>query len=448
MQRIFGFLLRLRPLDPGDSRIEDFWIQSGMHVDILQAYAREVRTLAGNEPLVLVMVGLPARGKTFIARKVARYLQWLGRPARVFNVGNYRRQHLGSMQPASFFDPDNREGKAARQDLARLALADLIAWITEEQGRIAIYDATNATRERRDEVWAKLSAISGLRIMFVESICNDPALIEANVRETKLSMPDYAATEPELAVADFRARIAHYERSYEPLDDEDRPWVKLIDVGHRVVVNEIRGYFPSRIVFFLSNLHITPRRIVLLRHGESQFNLERRIGGDPPITDRGWAFASRFAQWAQQNITSTPQVWTSTLRRTIDTASRCPWPKVALRNLDEIDAGLFDAWTYDGIEAAHPDEAAARSADKLRYRYPRGESYEDVIARLDPVIIEIERERSPVIVVSHQAVLRCLYAYLADRPPADCPHLPIPLHTAISLVPRAYGVSEERITLE
>jgi broad specificity phosphatase PhoE/predicted kinase len=405
-----------------------------------------VRTLAGDDPLVLVMVGLPARGKTFIARKLARYLQWLGLEARVFNVGNYRRERLGSSQPASFFDPDNPLGLLARQDMARVALDDLVGWLREGTSRIAIYDATNVTRARRDEVWTRLGE-HGLRPMFVESVCTDPAVVEANIRETKLSMPDYAGMDPETAVADFRARIAHYERAYEPLDDDDRPWVKLVDVGHRVVVNEVQGYFPSRIVFFLSNLHITPRRIVLLRHGESAYNPAGRIGGDPPLTERGLQFAERFSRWATSELQEPTRVWTSTLRRTIETASRLPWPSVPLRNLDEIDAGSFDGWTYEDVAAQHPEEAAARRADKLRYRYPRGESYEDVIARLDPVIIELERQRDAVIVVSHQAVLRCLYAYFVDQPPSACPHLPVPLHTAISLVPRAYGASEERIPL-
>src|SRR5262249_32633246 len=158
--------------------------------------------------------------------------------------------------------------------------------------------------------------------------------VEANVRETKLLMPDYAGMDPEDAASDFRERIAHYERAYEPIDDDDRPWVKLIDVGHRVVVNEIAGYLPSRIVSFLSNLHITPRRIVLLRHGESAYNVAGRIGGDPMLTERGRAFAAAFAHWATASL-QTARVWTSTLQRTIDTAAALPWPSISLRNLDE-----------------------------------------------------------------------------------------------------------------
>jgi broad specificity phosphatase PhoE len=39
--------------------------------------------------------------------------------------------------------------------------------------------------------------------------------------------------------------------------------------------------------------------------------------------------------------------------------------------------------TYETIERQMPAEFAARAADKLRYRYPRGESYIDVIQRLE-----------------------------------------------------------------
>src|SRR5690348_10213094 len=41
--------------------------------------------------LVIVMVGLPARGKSYISKKLARYLNWLQYNTRVFNAGERRR---------------------------------------------------------------------------------------------------------------------------------------------------------------------------------------------------------------------------------------------------------------------------------------------------------------------------------------------------------------------
>jgi broad specificity phosphatase PhoE len=393
------------------------------------------------------MVGLPARGKTHIARKIARYLSWLGYRNRVFNVGNYRRERLGSRQSHEFFDPDNTAGREARTELATAALNDLLAWFSEGGG-IGIYDATNTTRERRKRIIDRCGA-QGIAVLFVESICEDEAIVASNVRQTKLSSPDYAGMDPEEAVRDFRRRIAHYERSFEPLQEDEASFIKLIDVGRQIVINRIQGYLPGRLVFFLMNLHTSPRPIWLTRHGESDYNRRGIIGGDPPLSDRGQVFAGRLAAWLDAYARGEDEVvvWTSTLRRTLDTARHLSVPSQPWRVLNEIDAGLCDGRTYEQIAQATPDEWDARQQDKLRYRYPRGESYEDVIQRLEPAIIELERNRTPVLVIAHQAVLRALYAYFMDQVPEECPHIPIPLHTVIELIPRTYGCEARRIPL-
>ena len=105
--------------------------------------------------LVLVMVGLPARGKTYTARRLSRYLNWRGYRTRVFNVGNYRRREVGARAPATFFDPANESGRHARERVALDALRDLLTWL-EEAGGVAIYDATNSTRARRAEVYSRV----------------------------------------------------------------------------------------------------------------------------------------------------------------------------------------------------------------------------------------------------------------------------------------------------
>ncbi|KAK2745611.1 hypothetical protein FQN55_006101 [Onygenales sp. PD_40] len=51
--------------------------------------------------LVIVMVGLPARGKSYITKKLARYLNWLQHDTRIFNVGERRRVAAGGSIPAA-----------------------------------------------------------------------------------------------------------------------------------------------------------------------------------------------------------------------------------------------------------------------------------------------------------------------------------------------------------
>ncbi len=397
--------------------------------------------------LALVMVGLPARGKTHMARRVERYLRWLGYRTRVFNVGNYRRERLGTQQPHRFFDPDNVEGREARREVAMAALEDMLGWFAEG-GEVGIYDATNTTRSRRSSIADRMRA-HGLSVVFIESVCEDEGVIESNIRQTKLHMPDYAGMDPDEAVRDFRARIAHYARVYEPVQEDEGSFVRLIDLGRLLVAHEIHGYLPSRLVYFLMNLHVTPRSIWLTRHGESTFNVEDRVGGDAGLSEAGGAFAEALAAHVRELGIDRAglRVWTSTLERTRQTAAPLGLPTEEWRALDEIDAGDFDGMTYDEIRTTRPSEHAARRENKLAYRYPRGESYVDVIRRLEPVIVELERERRPVLVVAHQAVLRGLYAYLMDRSPEELPYLAIPLHTVIRLTPTTYGCEEQRVAL-
>lgn len=416
---------------------------------------------------MLVMVGLPARGKTHIARKLARYLSWLGHRTRVFNVGSYRRARLGAAQPASFFDPDNAEARDARHRVALEAIDDLLGWLRRE-GVVGIYDATNTARGQRQAVAARC-ATAGVDVVFVESICDDPSVIEVNIRETKLLSPDYEGIDPDAAAADFRARIDHYVRVYEPVDERDGPFIKLVDLGATLVAHRIDGLLPRRIVSFLLSTQVTRRVVWLTRHGESLWNLAGRIGGNPELSTRGEGYARALARFLIQRSESQrldpersdtgpitprlaedpgpPVVWTSTLRRSMATARHLPWAKTSLRALDEIHAGICEGMTYAQIEREMPEEYLARARDKLRYRYPRGESYEDVIQRLESVIIELERQRSPVVVVAHNAVVRALYGYFMDWPPEVCPHLDVPLHTVIELQPTAYGCEERRFAI-
>ncbi|KAK5584745.1 hypothetical protein RB653_006362 [Dictyostelium firmibasis] len=405
------------------------------------------------EKIVLVMVGLPARGKTYVARKICRMLNWMLVPAKVFNVGEYRRLRIGAGQPHDFFDPHNPEGIKARLHMAVAALDDMISWL-HNGGRVGIYDATNSTNERRQLV-EKRCTREKMTVVYVESICNDASVIEHNIKETKLLSPDYQGVDPSKAVQDFRDRINHYLKVYETVEGEKTRYIKLYDVGKKIEVNNITGYIPSRVVFFLMNLHLHPRPIWLTRHGESEFNAQNRIGGDSDLTERGDNYAHQLAVWISEWCSKVRAdgydgevvVWTSSLKRAIRTAQYISQPKVVMRALDEIDAGICDGMTYDEIQEKMPDERAARDSDKLQYRYPRGESYEDVIQRLEPLLLELERTKSPVLIVSHQATLRCLYSYLKGRVKEECPFINIPLHTLIQLSPKAYGCEETAFKL-
>ncbi|KAL5748122.1 hypothetical protein ACOSP7_025159 [Xanthoceras sorbifolium] len=400
--------------------------------------------------LAIVLVGLPARGKTFTAAKLTRYLRWLGHETKHFNVGKYRRLKHGANQSADFFRADNPEGMEARNEVAALAMEDMISWM-QEGGQVGIFDATNSYRKRRNMLMKM--AEGKCKIIFLETICNDRDIIERNIRLKIQQSPDYAEQPDfEAGLQDFKTRLANYEKVYEPV--EEGSYIKMIDMvsghGGQIQVNNISGYLPGRIVFFLVNTHLTPRPILLTRHGESRDNVRGRIGGDTVLSDTGEIYAKKLANFVVKRLKSerAASIWTSTLQRTILTANPIVgFPKIQWRALDEINAGVCDGMTYEEIKKNMPEEYEARKKDKLRYRYPRGESYLDVIQRLEPVIIELERQRAPVVVISHQAVLRALYAYFADRPLKEIPHIEMPLHTIIEIQMGVTGVQEKRYKL-
>jgi 6-phosphofructo-2-kinase len=66
--------------------------------------------------LIIIMVGLPARGKSYIVKKIARYLNWLQHPTRIFNVGDRRRVAAGVGQTL----PD-RTTAALRESVRRMS---------------------------------------------------------------------------------------------------------------------------------------------------------------------------------------------------------------------------------------------------------------------------------------------------------------------------------------
>ncbi|GKY92858.1 6-phosphofructo-2-kinase 1, variant 3 [Mayamaea pseudoterrestris] len=301
----------------------------------------EVIGTTASDKLVIVMVGLPATGKTHIAKRICRFLSFFHDiPSQIFNVGDYRRQLCGAQMPSRFYDPTNEEGRAARQMACDTALADLVEYMKQDGVRVAAFDATNSTMLRRRHILNAIrSSGLGVKKMFIESICDQEELLDENIKKVKLSTPDYRDMDPEEAMADFKQRRAEYMKVYQPVEDADGSYIKIIN-SKQFIVNNIRGYLPLKVVHFVMNLHTLPRTFFLTRHGQSEYNLLGKIGGDSGLTPAGLEYARRLAEFAKGYIAvdpnaspeegddaagATPQtrpcrLWTSTLRRTKETA--------------------------------------------------------------------------------------------------------------------------------
>merc|ERR1712223_430043 len=396
-------------------------------------------------PHVIAMVGLPARGKTYISKKLSRYLNWIGVNTKVFNLGDYRRRLENKYSSHEIFNPDNAEGRALREKVCEDGLQDVLDWLEKNEGEVAVFDATNTTRERRKYLYQRVVLEKGFKLFFVESICDDPKIIEANILEVKVTSPDYKHFDKEKVLHDFLERINHYEKLYETIDENLEPdlaYLKIFDTGRKVTTHKHEGHIQARIVYYLMNVHITPRTIYLTRHGESYNNVVGRLGGDSNLTPRGDEYAKKLGEYINQLSHPNFKVWTSWMVRTIETGKYIKFDQERWKLLNELDSGVCDDMTYEDIIQQMPGEYSRRDADKFHYRYPRGESYEDLVARLEPVIMEMERQDS-LLIIGHQAVNRCLLSYYMEIPESELPWLEVPLHTVIKLSPVAYGCKVE-----
>ncbi|KAG2447462.1 hypothetical protein HYH02_007783 [Chlamydomonas schloesseri] len=221
------------------------------------ARVRSSGTVVRKNKLIIIMVGLPGRGKTFLCNKIVHYLNvsaTLGHATRHFNVGAYRRIQKGAheVQSAAFFDHNNEAGMEARNRALNAALDDLVSWLRTDSGQVAVFDATNTTESRRNLLRSKFHG--HFQYLFIETICSDPAVLEQNYRNKMKYSPDYKGVDVDQAVADFLARIAKYEEVYEPIVDRNLHYIKLTDMvtGRGYMdINRISGYLPGKIVFFL-----------------------------------------------------------------------------------------------------------------------------------------------------------------------------------------------------
>nr|KAG5708743.1 hypothetical protein BaRGS_031897 [Batillaria attramentaria] len=305
-------------------------------------------------PTVIAMVGLPARGKTYIAKKLTRYLNWIGITTRAFNVGEYRRAATNSYKNHNFFRADNKEAQELRTKCALMAVDDACKFLGSG-GEVAF------------------------KLFFVESVCDDPKIIEANILEVKVCSPDYVGTDKNEAVKDFLQRIEHYRQTYETMDSEterDMSYIQIFNQGERFIVNKLAVFL-----------------------GEES-RISRRETPDEQPGSQEKLYAEALGKFVEEENIPELKVWTSELKRTIQTSRFIQAPKEHWKALNEIDAGVCEGMTYEEIQHKYPEEFALRDQDKFHYRYPSGE--------------ELERQEN-VMVICHQAVARCLLAYFQDK---------------------------------
>jgi len=374
------------------------------------------------------MVGLPARGKSTMASKIKEDLKNDSVKAWIFNNGDLRRKLIpNNTSIAEFYDPENREGMAIREKIATVNMERARNFL-REGGDIAILDATNVSLARRKKIQAYLNDYP---ILFIECINNNEDILDANIQR-KIETSEFRHLTSEDAIKSFEKRILYYVSIYTPLKMESN-FIKIDSLYKKIMQEEIKDNIPyyDQIRDFL--VTDTVKHLYLIRHGETYFNLENRIGGDSALTGDGRLQAKALAEYFSKK--EIPLIFTSDKKRTIQTAEpikalqkKCTI--IPLAEFSEINSGICESMSYEEIRRGMPDVYKARKKDKYNYIYPEGESYATMKQRIDRGInkvLYLSDTSKNIMIIGHRAANRMILSHFLFRREEDVPYIYIPM---------------------
>lgn len=402
----------------------------------------DITELEWRDKVIFIMVGLPARGKSYISSKVINFINWQGNPARIFNVGKHRRMGADQTHRAEFFARDNAEALAMREEIAFRVLDELLDWM--QSGEVAVFDATNTTIERRRRIVEVIrNRHPYANVIFLESICEDKLVLAENLFQKASCSPDFKGMDISEAMVELQGRIVEYEKVYQTIGDDEGSYVKLINLQSKVICNRISGHSAHSITSFLMSIHGGNRPVYLIRAGEGK--REELDDYDPGLSRAGQRTKQALMlKLAEDHDLLGIVCYSSVLRRAVETGEEFGSmlrPRAVLNPLDSGKTRPGRGVVVEETLRELPEDS------RFTYRFAGGESQRDVAARLVSFIKEMERNTGPVLVISHLSTLQVLYGYFVGCSPSMYCDLSIPPNCLIQLCPSQYGWKETRMIM-
>ncbi|GME97210.1 unnamed protein product [Ambrosiozyma monospora] len=211
--------------------------------------------------------------------------------------------------------------KMIKKKLTDLVVDDMVNFFENDLGQVAIYDAVNGNSKQRVEL-AKTLRGKGIKVVFIESTVDNDELLERNIADATKS-PDYSDWDSDEAIADYKKRISIVSHSYETMNESHLTYIKFINFGERLLVNESKhDFLTSKIIFYLMNTKIKMGSIYFARCSNNKWPFK----SDPPLDDKGKDYAGKlhkavvnqFKKQGHDDLPSSLVVWTSTRSRTAE----------------------------------------------------------------------------------------------------------------------------------
>ena len=197
--------------------------------------------------------------------------------------------------------------------------------------------------------------------------------------------------EPDEAAQLYLKRIDLKIPSFETMAEKDLNWVKMINAGERIEYNNVSfGYISYRLVFYLMNLHIKSRQTFFARAGTSSQEDSYKV--DAPLSEEGEAYAMKMSEALLKHRREEREasianggsdaplkpltVWTSTRKRTVETADYLKGQGYRVRQrsqMSQLNPGVCEKLSEAAIRRIYPEEIEKHEADPYHHRYPRAE---------------------------------------------------------------------------
>lgn len=170
-------------------------------------------------------------------------------------------------------------------------------------------------------------------------------------------------------------------------------------------------------------------RLLLVRHGETESNVTRRLqGADDPLTERGLGQARDLAAHlsGRDDLVA---LYASPYARALETAraigGATGLEPVRRPGLAEIDVGEAAGYRFEEWTEAFPEEAERFKTEGIGYEWPGGESGQQLSVRaeaeMDAIIGKHRGGGGTVVVVSHGGTLAWVIAHLLGEPDGEWP---------------------------
>lgn len=164
-------------------------------------------------------------------------------------------------------------------------------------------------------------------------------------------------------------------------------------------------------------------KLFFIRHGQTDWNIQGKIQGsyDSELNDIGIRQAKELSEKVIEDNYKFSKIYTSQQKRAIKTAQilseviniDC----TPIEGLEEMNLGQWEGLSWAEVKEKFPNEYGEWYVNRRYTKSPKGESYQDVIERVLPVIHKIiEKNDNNVAIVTHSAVIMCIQCYLTDTP--------------------------------